>query len=99
MSDNRCRILIVDDYKDCADTAAHILRAEGHQVEVAYSPSDALAKAEKHQPHVVLMDIALPGRTGIDLAKEIHEICPGCRIVAVTGFTQDEIRRKSLEAG
>lgn len=99
MSDKPCIVLVVDDYKDCADTAARILAGEGHEVHVAYSASDALAKATAHCPDVVVMDIGLPGRTGIDLAKEIRQSCPTCRIVAVTGFTQEEIRRKSEEAG
>lgn len=99
MSDKPCIVLIVDDYKDCADTAARILAAEGHEVHVAYSASEALSKATAHCPDVVVMDIGLPGRTGIDLAKEIRQSCPTCRIVAVTGFTQEEIRRKSEEAG
>jgi CheY-like chemotaxis protein len=99
MSDGPCRILVVDDNQDYADSAAMLLRIEGHEVYTAYSPKDALSKTKDHQPHVVLMDVALPGKTGLDLGKEIRAYAPETRIVVVTGFTRADILRGSAECG
>ncbi len=92
MSHEPCIVLVVDDNRDCADSAAIVLGLYGHETHTAYSPQEALAKAKAIQPHVTLMDIGLPGKSGIDLAKEVKEICPSCRIIALTGFTDQHVR-------
>lgn len=99
MSDQPCKVLIVDDNADSANSAALLLRLEGHEVDVAYEPRSALDKVRAMQPDVVLMDVALPGRTGIDLGKDIRSLQPKCRMIVVTGFTRADIERSCHEAG
>jgi DNA-binding NarL/FixJ family response regulator len=57
------------------------------------------SRARKFDPDVVLVDIGLPGKNGFDLGRELAQIGPGVRLVALTGFTQADIVRRSREAG
>jgi CheY-like chemotaxis protein len=98
-SETRCKILVVDDHEDQADSAAMLLRLYGHQARAAYSPAEALAKVAEETPDLILMDVGLPGKSGLDLGKEIKHSHPAVRIVAVTGFGQEELMHASKEAG
>jgi CheY-like chemotaxis protein len=99
MSIEPCKVLVVDDNRDCTDSTAMLLRYYGHTVHTAYDHQTALALAKEHQPDVIVMDIGLPGKHGFDLAADIRAACPDCRIIAFTGFTHDQVRRASEEAG
>ena len=94
------RVLIVDDNADAADTLALLLRQMGHQVHVAREGRTALAISRRVRPDIVLLDIAMPDMSGYDVAREMRLFLgAGVRIVALTGYGQDEDRRRSLEAG
>ena len=94
------RVLIVDDNQDVADSLAVILRQMGHQVHVAHDGRAGMQLAFRMRPHIVLMDIAMPGMSGLELVGEMRQaLGPEVRIVAVTGYGSDEDRRQSLEAG
>ncbi|MBX9678472.1 MAG: PAS domain S-box protein [Gemmataceae bacterium] len=96
-----CRILVVDDNRDSADSLAAVLNAAGHLTAVAYDGLKAAALSEEFQPEIALLDIGLPGLTGHELASEIRRQAAGrdCLLVAMTGWGQDEDRKKSMEAG
>ncbi|HUE72558.1 MAG TPA: ATP-binding protein [Pirellulaceae bacterium] len=96
-----CRVLIVDDNHDAADSMAMLVQHWGHQVQVALTPHEGLEKARSLQPKVVFMDIGMPGMSGYDLAREFRQV-PGLDravLVAVTGYGQEEDRRRTREAG
>jgi CheY-like chemotaxis protein len=99
VSTELCKVLVVDDNRLCADSAATLLRRHGHEVYTAYDHGTALGLAKEHRPDVIVMDIGLPGKNGFAVAADIRALCPGCRIIALTGFTHDQIRRGSDEAG
>jgi PAS domain S-box-containing protein len=95
------RVLVVDDNVDAAESLAMVLRLSGHEVRTAYNGPAALAEARAATPDVVLLDIGLPGMDGFDVARQIREDrgLNHLRIVAVTGYGQDEDRRRTQEAG
>lgn len=99
MTYDPCKVLVVDDNQDCADSTAMLLRQYGHEAHTAYAPPEALAKARELQPHVIIMDVGLPGKNGFELAADIRTACPDCRIIALTGFTHDQVVRQSKKAG
>ena len=99
MSDEKCKVLVVDDHRDGADSAVLLLQMWGHDAIAAYTAEQALQLAETFDPDVVLMDIGLPGKNGFDVAKQIRERCPAARLVALTGFTREHIVRRSRELG
>jgi CheY-like chemotaxis protein len=71
------------------------------QVRRAFDGRSAVSAALEYQPHVVLLDVGMPGMDGIEVVKELrrHPAMAGVRIVALTGWGQAEDRRRTAEAG
>lgn len=67
------KILVVDDEKPIADILQFNLKKEGYQVECAYDGDEALAKVEEFQPDLMLLDIMLPGRDGMEVCREVRK--------------------------
>lgn len=95
------RILVVDDNVDAAEGLRMVLELEGHEVRTAHSGSAAVQAVEPFQPQVVLLDLGMPGMSGLDVAREIRSMPNGdaIRLVAVTGWAQDADRKSTQEAG
>ena len=95
------RVLIVDDDRDGADTAAALLRIWGNEVRVCYDGQVALSMAESFQPHVVLLDIGLPQLDGYEIARRLHVLpaLSDAALIAMTGYGQEEDVRRILAAG
>jgi CheY-like chemotaxis protein len=80
------RILIVDDEQLTADTLGMIFRKSGFESRVAYSVEDALECARSFDPELILCDITMPGRDGIDLMAVLGRERPQCRVLVLTGY-------------
>jgi two-component system OmpR family response regulator len=95
------RVLLVEDLEDCALTTAQLLRLYGHDVEIAGNGSDALRMVKAYDPHVVALDLGLPGMDGYEVAKRIKQRANGKTptMIAISGHGTQEDRRKSAEAG
>jgi PAS domain S-box-containing protein len=95
------RILVVDDNQDAAQTMAMLLRFDGHLVETAFDGPEALDVASRFTPDIVMLDLGLPGLTGLEVARRLR-VQPRtrrARLIALTGYGQDEDHRRSQEAG
>ena len=94
-------ILIADDNVDAAESLQMWLQMSGHEVHIALDGVRALAAAESLRPQVVLLDLGMPGLSGYDVARRIREQPWGQEIVlvALTGWGQEEDRRRTTEAG
>ena len=99
MSASPCRVLVVDDNRDSADSQALLLRIEGHDVRVAYDAEAALDVARGLDPEVALIDLALPRKDGYELCVELRKVCPQCKMVAVSGYGDAEHRERSRRCG
>jgi PAS domain S-box-containing protein len=95
------RVLVVDDNKDAAESLAMLLRTAGAEVHVAHNGPAALEHFASREPHVVLLDIGMPDMDGCEVARRLRELAPAERValVALTGWGQDEDRRRVREAG
>lgn len=95
------RILVVDDNQDSAESLAMLLRIAGNETHTAYDGEDAIIAVEKFKPEVVLLDIGLPKLNGYDACRRIRQESWGKNIVlvALTGWGQEEDRRRSKDAG
>ena len=98
---NGCRVLVVDDNVDAAQSLSDLLEATGHVVRMAHDGLDALEVLQDFRPDLVLLDIGLPGLTGLEVAKRIRELPERGDIVlaAMTGYGQDTDRQRSKDAG
>jgi CheY-like chemotaxis protein len=95
------RILVVDDNRDSAKTLGLLLKLMGHETHLAHDGAEAIAEAERVRPELILLDIGLPKMTGHDVCRAIRQQPWGEEmvIIAVTGWGQDDDRRRSQEAG
>ena len=78
-----CRILVVDDNEDSAESIAILLRTMGNEVHTANDGLEAVGAAAAFQPDVVLLDIGLPKLNGFDAARRIREQSGGSDIVLI----------------
>ena len=92
-------MLVVDDNIDFAELMAGRLRSKGLDVVVVYDPSAALDIVKAFLPQVALLDIGLPEMDGYEIARRIIESGVVCKLVAITGYSQDDDRGRSLDAG
>ncbi|MEJ8810744.1 PAS domain S-box protein [Variovorax ureilyticus] len=94
------RILVVDDNRDSAETMQLLLEALGYEATVAYDGVAGLDAIKAQSPDVVLLDIGLPGLSGIEVAKRVRiEVHQQPTLIAVTGYGQESDRETSYDAG
>jgi DNA-binding response OmpR family regulator len=93
--------LIADDNADAAESLGLLLEMEGHCVYLAHQGKQALEVANQVHPDVAILDIGMPLRDGFEVARQLRRQSwsQSMYIVALTGWGQQEDRRKSKEAG
>jgi PAS domain S-box-containing protein len=96
-----CRVLIVEDNRDAGDSLALILRREGMDAQIATDGEAALGAIAASPPDVILLDIAMPGMDGYEVARRVRQRPELDRVtlVALTGFAQEADRERCREAG
>lgn len=67
------KILVVDDEKPIADILKFNLEKEGFEIVMAHDGDEAIEKANEEQPDMVLLDIMLPGKDGLEVCREIRK--------------------------
>lgn len=96
------RILVLDDNRDSADSLAMLLELKGHQAKALYSAEAALRLAPSFQPHVVFMDLSMPGMDGFEALaalKALPQLAAETTFIAMTGYGQEQDRQRTAEAG
>jgi two-component system cell cycle response regulator DivK len=94
-------LLIVDDYADALDIWEMYLTSKGYRVTTAKDGASALREARAIIPDLIVLDLELPGISGIDVARELRrdprtEDIP---LIAATGFSQDRLLRLARQVG
>jgi len=94
-------ILIVDDHHAMREEIASLLRAELESPAVAQAGTgeEGLDQARKLRPDIVLMDVVLPGMSGIDAAKAIHAEFPEIRILVLSNHAGRSLVEAAMSAG
>ena len=96
---SRARIMVVDDMPDIREFLRDFLEAEGYAVEAFGSATDALLRLDEFRPGVILLDILMPGLSGLSALEQIRATNPQVGIIMVTGLGDDAIARKTLAQG
>ncbi len=94
-------ILLVDDH-EVVRIGLKALLEHKDQFEVvaeATTAKEAVEMVEKHHPNVVLMDVRLPGPSGIEATEEITKRWPDVRVVIITSYAEDEMLFSAIRAG
>jgi two-component system, NarL family, response regulator LiaR len=99
--DKRIRVLIVDDHVVVREGLRTILSMEPdiEFVGEAKDGYEAVTKARKLSPDVILMDLVMPGKNGIEAIREIKQNDPKARILVLTSFSEDDLVFPAIEAG
>jgi CheY-like chemotaxis protein len=95
------RILVVDDDIDSAGSFAMLVTIADHDVRTVHDGGGAIGVMTEFAAHVVRLDIGLPNLNGYQVARRIRELPGGMDVtlIALTGWGDDDDRRRSDEAG
>lgn len=93
------KILVVDDEPNIVYLLTEFLKSMEYEVITAANGDEALEKVRQESPQVVLLDVNLPGKTGIEILREIKQEKPGTSVIMVTAVTEQDIGRRALELG
>lgn len=80
------KVLIIDDEELFREDLALLLREKGFQCYTAVNGEDGIIKATEKSPDVILSDINMPGRSGIDIISDLKRVCPECCLIMITSF-------------
>ena len=94
-------VLLVDDHKILRDGIQAILQrtVEFRVIGEAEAAEEALRQCKKHRPDLVLMDISLPGMSGVDATCEILRQCPGTRIIILSMYDDEHTVVGAIRSG
>jgi two-component system, response regulator RegA len=92
-------ILLVDDDEVFRERLARALRDRGHPVVTAGDGPSALAAAGAHQPAFAVLDLRMPGPSGLSLIGPVRELAPNARVVVLTGYGSITSAVDALRAG
>jgi len=84
------RVMVVDDHRDTVLSLITLLRAEAYEVRGLYEAGGILRQAQEFEPDAVILDIAMPGKSGWDAARELREQL-GKRLLLI-GISGEHIR-------
>ena len=81
----KLKLLLVDDEKDFVDTLAERLQLRGYQVLTAPDGESALEIIEKDPPQLVVLDLLMPGISGLDVLEKMKTLAPQTPVILLTG--------------
>ena len=80
-------ILCVDDEKGVTDVVKYHLMKAGYQVDVAHNGEDALKLCNEKEYALILLDIKMPGKSGLDILAQIRQINPKTHVIMLTAIS------------
>jgi DNA-binding response OmpR family regulator len=89
------KILICEDEQDAQDSLKNLLVKRSYDVLGVNNGQDAIEQAKAFQPDLILLDIRMPKIDGIDVARSIRDIDKKVRIIFVTAFDSQEIKKEA----
>ncbi len=94
------KIVLVDDHALFRDGVAALLTAWGHEVVAqAGDGTAALAAVDEHRPDLVLLDVRMPGTSGVEVARMVKELHPATSVVMLTVSEEEDDLFRAIEAG
>src|ERR1700752_1586800 len=92
-------IVVVDDESEIREGLEILLKSEGYGVSSAETGESGLAKLEQHPYDLLLLDVSLPDRKGLDMRKEIHRRDPQLSVVLITAYGSIDMARAAFKNG
>lgn len=98
-SNKDIKILVVDDQEGIRQLLYEVLQSEGYVVEVAESGSDALKAVEEFNPDILIIDMKMPGMSGLDVLKLLDERNCDVKPIIMTAYGELEIINEASQLG
>ncbi len=92
-------ILVVEDELTVRNFIAEILTACGYKVLSVSHGYDAVDKAKKETVDLLLADVMMKWKNGVQTAQEIRDLHPKMKILFISGYTEEELAHTAMEAG
>jgi PAS domain S-box-containing protein len=95
------RVVIADDNRDAAESLGMLIEIEGHEVTVVHDGAAAVEAIRRVKPDVAILDIGMPGLDGYEVARRVRADAGVARVrlVALTGWGQEQDRARAMAAG
>lgn len=93
------RILVVDDEPEVRDLLRRFFVRKKYDVLTAESGAECLATLDRDPVDAVLLDVAMPGMSGMEVLSKIHATRPDLPVVMVTGMTDEALAKETLARG
>lgn len=93
------RILVVDDEKEVCSALKEFLEMKGYAVEMAHNGQAALDTVARWQPHIVLLDIIMPGMSGTEVLDQLRTDHPDTGVIMITAVTDEDLGNDALKNG
>jgi len=93
------RVLVVDDEIEVCNALEEFLGTKGYEVDTALDGPTAIKKVKEKSPHILLLDIIMPGMGGIDVLKEVRKIDPSIGVIMVSAVDDHKTAVKTLDLG
>jgi len=95
----RRRVLVVDDEPELRAVLVEYLQGKGFEVLQAGGGEEALRRFPEFRPHIVLLDIMMPGLSGVETLRRIKTLQPGTAVIMVSAIEDQEAARQTLVLG
>ncbi|MBI4637218.1 MAG: response regulator [Candidatus Rokubacteria bacterium] len=92
-------VLVVDDDREMCALLRDFLRGHGHDVREAGDGGAALREVARQAPDIVLLDIAMPGLSGVDALSAIRALAPATKVIMISGIANLEVAKLALARG
>ncbi len=93
------RILVVDDDREFQRSLIKIFQKAGYQVNVAFNSTQALALLNRTHYALIVLDLKMPGKSGLEVLREIKTKAPESKVIIVTAFGDSASYREAMAAG
>src|SRR5688572_2829287 len=95
----KLKLLIVDDDPSLGSNLKSFFERQNYEVQTAQDGPSALNIHSTYRPHLVFLDIGLPGMSGVEVLQELKKRDPSVRVIMITGQTERELMRTTKSMG
>src|SRR5262245_34949392 len=99
MSKSKAKVLIIDDEEEIRESIELLLNSEGFSTDLAADGAEGIRKVEENFYDVVLLDLMLPGKSGMDVHRDIKRADPALPVVIITAMAGVESAVTAIKEG
>ncbi len=93
------KILVDDDEPKVCEQVKLFFQSKGYEATTATNGEEAIAKLKYERPHLVLLDVRMPGVNGIEVLRQAKKLDPAVGVIMVTAVQDEEVFKEALEEG